>query len=204
MVPPFSKYAEKAYEVINHFRLAFLPLTYDRIAEKWRYETIMKIKAVYAGTFDPLTLGHLDLIERSSEIFDAVILAVARDTPKNTLFTLDERVVMAKEVTKKIQNVTVTSFSGLLVNYVKKVRASVLIRGLRAFSDFENEFQMALTNRKLSPGIETLFMMPKEKHSYLSSSAVKEVAQLGGNIRGFVPTAVAVALNRKIKKCTSK
>ncbi len=156
--------------------------------------------AIYAGTFDPLTLGHLDLIERSSEIFQHVILAVAKDVPKDTFFNLDERVVMAKEVAKAVGNVEVETFSGLLVEYARAKGASVLIRGLRAYSDFEYEFQMALTNRKLAPEIETLFMMPKETHSYVSSSTVKEVAILGGDIREFVPESVNKLVCDKLNK----
>ena len=156
--------------------------------------------AIYAGTFDPLTLGHLDLIERSSEIFQHVILAVAIDVPKDTFFNLDERVVMANEVTKTMDNVKVETFSGLLVEYTRAKGASVLIRGLRAYSDFEYEFQMALTNRKLAPEIETLFMMPKETHSYVSSSTVKEVALLGGDISEFVPAAVNKLVCDKLEK----
>ncbi|OGV64564.1 MAG: pantetheine-phosphate adenylyltransferase [Lentisphaerae bacterium RIFOXYC12_FULL_60_16] len=150
----------------------------------------MKRLAIYAGTFDPLTYGHLDLIERSAELFERVILAVAVQTPKQVMFTTEERVAMASEVVRRIRNVTVESFDNLLVNYARERGVRVLIRGLRAYSDFEYEFQMALTNRKLAPEIETLFMMPKEVHSYVSSSTVKQVAQLGGDIRDFVPPTV--------------
>ena len=150
--------------------------------------------AIYAGTFDPLTLGHFDLIERSAEIFESVVLAVAVSSFKNTTFAVEERVAMAGEVVQRMGNVEVTSFDGLLVNYARERGARVLIRGLRAYSDFESEFQMALTNRKLAPEIETLFMMPKESHSYVSSSTVKEVAQLGGSVRDFVPDPVRVFL----------
>jgi len=143
--------------------------------------------AIYAGTFDPLTLGHFDLIERSAEIFERLILAVVTDSPKNTTFTVEERLAMAAEVVRPMENVDVASFDGLLVTYARECGARVLIRGLRAYSDFESEFQMALTNRKLAPEIETLFMMPKESHSYVSSSTVKEVASLGGPVGDFVP-----------------
>jgi pantetheine-phosphate adenylyltransferase len=146
--------------------------------------------AIYAGTFDPLTLGHVDLIERGAELFDRVILAVAIDTPKDPLFTADERIAMAREVVQGVPNVEVELFSGLTVDYARRRRARVLIRGLRAYSDFEYEFQMALTNRKLAPDIETLFMMPKEIHSYVSSSTVKKVARLRGDTREFVPAPV--------------
>lgn len=150
----------------------------------------MRATAVYAGTFDPITLGHLDLIERSSEIFEKVILAVAEATPKSTLFTLEERQAMATEVTQHFDNVIVDTFNELLVSYARTNNAGILIRGLRAYSDFEYEFQMALTNRKLEPTIETLFMMPKEIHSYVSSSTVREVARLGGDTSEFVPPPV--------------
>ncbi|MBN2301469.1 MAG: pantetheine-phosphate adenylyltransferase [Lentisphaerae bacterium] len=146
--------------------------------------------AIYAGTFDPLTLGHVDLIERSAELFEKLILAVACESKKNVLFSVEERVAMAREVVGIHSNVEVDSFEGLLINYARSKGARVLIRGLRAYSDFEYEFQMALTNRKLAPEIETLFMMPKETHSYVSASTVKEVASLGGNIGDFVPKVV--------------
>ena len=146
----------------------------------------MTSAAIYAGTFDPLTLGHMDLIERSAEIFPQLILAVAIGTPKNTMFTTDERVEMAREVTAHIDAVEVVSFDGLLIHFARERGVDVLIRGLRAYSDFEYEFQMALTNRKMAPELETLFMMPKETHSYVSSSTVKEVSQLGGDPSEFV------------------
>lgn len=157
----------------------------------------MRTAAIYAGTFDPLTLGHLDVIERSAGIFDRLILAIAYSSPKDTLFSMEERLAMAKEVVRGLDNVEVVAFEGLLVEFARKMGVRVLIRGLRAFSDFEYEFQMALINRKLAPEIETLFMMPKETHSYVSSSAVKKVASLGGNTSEFVPAVVQTALERK-------
>jgi pantetheine-phosphate adenylyltransferase len=157
----------------------------------------MRTTAVYAGTFDPITLGHLDLIERSSEIFERVVLAVAESTPKSTLFDVNERLAMAREVTEQFENVEVDTFDDLLVKYARSKGAGILIRGLRAYSDFEYEFQMALTNRKLEPEIETLFMMPKEIHSYVSSSTVREVAQLGGDTSEFVPPSVQQHLATK-------
>jgi len=153
--------------------------------------------AIYAGTFDPLTLGHMDLIERSAEIFPRLILAVAVATPKDTLFTTQERVGMIKELVETLPNTEVVSFDGLLINFARSKGAEVLIRGLRAYSDFEYEFQMALTNRKMAPEIETLFMMPKEAHSYVSSSTVKEIARLGGDPSQFVPGPVRDALVRR-------
>jgi len=156
--------------------------------------------AIYAGTFDPLTLGHMDLIERAAEIFERVILAVAESSSKSVGFSIDERVAMAQEAVQGVGNVEVNVFNGLLVDYASEQGAEVLIRGLRAYSDFEYEFQMALTNRKLSPDVETLFMMPKETHSYISSSAVNEIARLGGDTSGFVPAVVQAYLVRKYKR----
>ena len=144
-----------------------------------------------------MTWGHVDLVERSVELFDRLILAVAASTSKSTLFSLEERLAMAREVVKKLERVEVVSFDGLLVQFARAREVRVLVRGLRAFSDFEYEFQMALTNRKLAPEIETLFMMPKETHSYVSSSTVKQVASLGGSVRVFVPPAVDKALRRR-------
>lgn len=157
----------------------------------------MTTGAIYAGTFDPLTLGHTDLIERSAEIFSRLILAVAESTKKNTLFTIEERLDMARKVSAHLENVEVTSFDGLLIDFARAQGISVLMRGLRAYSDFESEFQMALTNRKMAPEMETLFMMPKETHSYISSSGVKEIAMLGGDPADFVPPLVRDALVRK-------
>jgi len=157
----------------------------------------MKRTAIYAGTFDPFTMGHLDLVERASQVFDRLILAVAGSTRKTTLFDLQQRVQIASEVVVGFANVEVDSFDGLLVDYARLQDVHVLVRGLRAFSDFEYEFQMALMNRRLGPHIETLFMMPKEEHSCVSSSAVREIAELGGDISSFVPTLVEEALKKK-------
>jgi pantetheine-phosphate adenylyltransferase len=154
--------------------------------------------AIYAGTFDPVTLGHLDLIERGAEIFERLILAVAAQPPKSPLFSADERLAMMREVVQKLRNVQVEVLDGLLIDFARRRRAKVLLRGLRAYSDFEYEFQMALTNRKMAPEIETLFMMPKEIHSYVSSSTVKEVARLGGDTSEFVPACVQRMLERKL------
>ena len=157
----------------------------------------MRTLAIYAGTFDPITLGHVDLIERSAEIFDRLLLAVAIDSPKDTLFSVEERVGLMREVVTGMANVQVEAFPGLLVNYARSRGARALIRGIRAYSDFEFEFQMALTNRKLAPEIETLFMMPKESHSYISSSTVKQVGLLGGDVSEFVPAPVVELLRQK-------
>ncbi len=171
-------------------------------------ESVIQVKnsnknevAIYAGTFDPLTFGHLDLIQRSAGIFPRVIVAASADTVKQTLFSAEERVDMIQQVVKRLdlKNVTVEVFDGLLVEYARSRNVSIIIRGLRAYSDFEYEFQMALTNRKLEPEIETLFMMPKEVHSYVSSSTVKEVAKLGGSIHAFVPPEIQEALQLKFQ-----
>jgi pantetheine-phosphate adenylyltransferase len=154
--------------------------------------------ALYAGTFDPLTLGHFDLIERAAEIFDHLVLAVAVSEEKKPLFALPERLALAKRVVRGMGNVEVTTFDGLLVDFARHQGIHILIRGLRAYSDFEYEFMMALTNRKLAPEIETLFMMPKEIHSYVSSSTVREVARFGGDTSEFVPPVVQRAITRKI------
>ena len=150
----------------------------------------MRSLAIYAGTFDPITLGHVDLIERSAELFERLILAVAESTPKTPLFTVAERLSMARAVVKGMANVRVESFNGLVVDYARAQQARVLIRGLRAYSDFEYEFQMALTNRKLAPTIDTVFLVPHERYTYLNSTIVREVARLGGDVSGFVPPGV--------------
>lgn len=158
----------------------------------------MNRSAIYAGTFDPITLGHLDMITRAAKIFPRLILAVARHSPKATLFPLGERVAIARAAVEEIPNVEVEAFDGLLVDYARSKDVRVLLRGLRAFSDFEVEFQMALTNRKLAPDIETMFLMPSEEVSYISSSAVRQIAELGGDVRPFVPPAARSALVRRL------
>ena len=150
----------------------------------------MRHSAIYAGTFDPLTLGHADLVARASKIFDRVILAIVIKSRKKPMFTIEERVAMAQAAVAGFQNVEVEAFDGLLVEYARSKRIHVLLRGIRAFSDFEYEFQMALTNRNLAPAIETVFLMPKETYSYISSSTVREVIEYGGDIRDFVPAQV--------------
>ena len=156
----------------------------------------MNKKAIYAGTFDPMTLGHLDVVERAARIFPELIVAVAAVTGKNTQFTQAERVDLVQASVKDLPNVTVEPFDGLLVEYAHEQGVGVLIRGLRAFSDFEYEFQMALMNRRLAPDIETLYLMPKQQTSFLSSTNVKQVATLGGDVSEFVPTIVNDALQR--------
>ena len=154
--------------------------------------------AIYPGSFDPPTFGHIDLLERAVKIFDKVIVAVAKNPEKTPLFTLKERVEMIQEVTRGKPSIEVDSFDGLLVEYAQEKGASVVLRGLRALVDFEYEFQMALTNRKLADRVETIFMMPSESYSYLSSRMIKEIAKLGGNTRHFVPESVAKRLSRRL------
>jgi pantetheine-phosphate adenylyltransferase len=157
--------------------------------------------AIYPGSFDPITNGHVDLVKRTLSIFDRVIVAIARNPDKDdSLFTLDERLEMIRDVFRGLgQRVTAESFDGLLVKYAKKSGAKVIIRGLRAVSDFEYEFQMAMMNRELEPGLETLFMMTGQDHFYISSRLVKEVASLGGDISGFVPKIVQKKLKEKFE-----
>jgi len=163
----------------------------------------MKDLAIYPGTFDPLTLGHVDLIRRAARLFGRIIIAVSAKPRKKNLFTARERLVMVRQLCAQIPKVETEVFDGLLVNYIHSKGVHVIIRGLRAFSDFEYEFQMALTNRQMSPDIETLFMMTKESYSFLSSSMVREVALLGGDTSKFVPDFVQKKLNHKIKQFAS-
>ena len=157
----------------------------------------MNQAAICAGTFDPLTLGHLDVIERASRIFPRVVIAVATNLGKNPLFTLEERIELVGKSIAHLEGIEVDTFDGLLVDFADSKDVRVIVRGLRAFSEFEYEFQMALTNRKLKPRIETLFLMPKQDYSYVSSSSVREVAQLGGDIAQFVPEPVRHALKER-------
>ena len=156
-----------------------------------------KITAIYPGSFDPLTNGHLDLIERGSKIFDELVVAILRNPDKNPLFSVAVRRYMLEELTTKFKNVRIDTFDGLTVDYAIKVGATAILRGIRAISDYEYELQMALMNRKLHPELETVFMMPAEKYSYLSSRLVREVARLGGNIQGLVPEMVEQRLKEK-------
>lgn len=150
--------------------------------------------AAYPGSFDPITNGHLDIIKRAAKIFDLLIVGVAKDTYKDTLFTFPERIWLVKEVLADIPNVKVEGFSGLTVNFAREKKASVIIRGLRAVSDFEYEFQMSIMNRKLASGIETLFLMTCNEYAFLSSSIIKQAASLGGQVKGLVPSVVEKAL----------
>jgi pantetheine-phosphate adenylyltransferase len=156
--------------------------------------------AIYPGTFDPVTYGHIDLIKRAQEIFPELIVGVAHNPHKRPLFSLQERVAMLKKATSGLQGVAVLPFDGLVIDFARKHKAKVLIRGLRMISDFEYEFQMALTNRKLSADIETVFLMPQESYSYLSARLLKETASLGADLSSFVPDFVEKALKKKLRK----
>jgi len=156
-----------------------------------------KIKAIYPGSFDPPTNGHLDLIERGSRIFDELVVAVLHNREKEPLFTVAERQQMLEETSRRFKNVRVTNFHGLLVDFVEKEKAQAVLRGIRAISDYEYELQMALMNRRLSPGTETIFMMPADQYSFLSSRLVKEVFRNKGSITGLVPTLVEQRMRAK-------
>ncbi len=156
--------------------------------------------AIYPGSFDPVTNGHLDVIFRAARIFDHVIVAVANNTSKTSLFTIIERVQMLKDVTKKLRNVSVDTFDSLVIDYARRKKTNVLIRGLRMTSDFDYEFQIALTNRRLAQDIETVFLMPSEHVSFLSSSLLKEVAALNGDISSLVPPTIERKLKERFKQ----
>jgi pantetheine-phosphate adenylyltransferase len=156
----------------------------------------MKTKAVYPGTFDPVTNGHIDLIQRGAALFDHLYVAILSNADKTPLFSVKERVEMLEEAVKRYRKVSVTTFEGLLVDYAEKIGASVIVRGIRAVSDYEYELQMAMMNRRLSSRVETVFLMPAETYSYLSSRLVKEISQLGGSVRGLVPREVERRLRR--------
>ena len=155
---------------------------------------------IYPGSFDPFTNGHLDIVQRATKLFDTVIVAVANNEGKKPLFSLDERVALVGESVRGLPNVKVDTFNGLLVNYVEACGGQAVIRGLRAISDFEFEFQLALMNRKLNERVETIFMMPKETYTFVSSRIIKEIVRLGGDIHAFVPAHVEAALKTKLAK----
>lgn len=157
-------------------------------------------KVIYPGTFDPITKGHLDLVERASRIFDEVVIAVAESPKKRPLFELNDRVRLAEDAIAHLDNVSVTGFSSLLANFLEEQKATVILRGLRAVSDFEYEFQMANMNRILAPSVESLFLTPAEQYSYISSTLVREIASLGGDVTKFVSPGVQTALDEKFGK----
>jgi pantetheine-phosphate adenylyltransferase len=157
----------------------------------------MQVTAVYPGTFDPITTGHLDIIARGVRLFDRIIVALLQNADKEPLLPLSERIDIVRSVVARFPNVSVESFDGLLVNYARSRGAQAIVRGLRALSDFEYEFQMALMNRRLEPRVETVFMMPSEAYSYVSSRLVKEVARLGGDVTGLVPAEVVTHLKAR-------
>jgi pantetheine-phosphate adenylyltransferase len=157
-------------------------------------------RAIYPGSFDPVTNGHLDVVERAGKLFDEVIVAVAQNDEKQPLFSLTERLDLLKQTVGKIDNVRIAKFDGLLVEFARNEKATAVIRGLRAVSDFEFEFQMALMNRKLEAAVETIFLMPKEEYTYLSSRLVKEIARLGGDVSKFIPAIVAKSLTAKFSR----
>ncbi|MCB0281721.1 MAG: pantetheine-phosphate adenylyltransferase [Calditrichae bacterium] len=159
-----------------------------------------KIISIYPGTFDPITMGHIDIIERASNIFDHVIVTIAINQSKTPLFSMEERIKMIHDAVDIFPNVTVEEFDGLLINFAIKKKAKVIIRGLRAISDFEYEFQMALMNKKLCSDISTVFLMPNEKYTYLNSTIVKDVAKFNGNVDNFVTKLVADELTKKFTK----
>ncbi|BBD07839.1 pantetheine-phosphate adenylyltransferase [Desulfovibrio ferrophilus] len=164
-------------------------------------EDCVKVTAIYPGTFDPLTNGHVSIVRRGLKLFHSVVVAVAKDSSKTPLFSMDERVALAQEVFKDDKNVVVEGFSGLLVDYVQRRKAGAILRGLRAVSDFEYEFQMALMNRRLARNVQTVFLMTDYKWMYISSSIIKEAACHGGNIQGLVPNLIVPEL---YKKCVQR
>ncbi len=160
----------------------------------------MSVAAMYPGTFDPITLGHEDLVRRASRLFDRIVVAVAANPSKAPMFSLEERVALAKKVLKSFDNVEVTGYDGLTVDFAQKHDLQVIVRGLRAISDFEYEFQLANMNRHLTDDVETAFLTPTEKYTYISASLVREIAAMGGDVTEFVSPEVKAALRRRVKK----
>lgn len=196
--PPFHKelrieHRTRVFE-IETARLGFCV----RMAPRMTIERQSPVIAIYPGSFDPVTCGHLDLITRGSGIFDQICVAVAQNVGKDPLFSVQERVEMLEAVTFKMKNVSVDSFDGLLIDFAREKRAQIILRGIRLVSDYEYELQMAWMNRKMEPDIETVFMLPAEAHSYLSSSLVKEIARLGGPVKDLVPPLVEERLKSKV------
>lgn len=161
---------------------------------------MQKVKAIYPGSFDPTTNGHLDVIARASRIFDHLVVAVLNNSQKSALFSVPERVEMLTEAVQSFDNVSVATFDGLMVDFARHQNAQAVVRGIRAISDYEYEFQMALMNRRLAPELETVFMMPAEKYSYVSSRLIKEVFRLGGSIDGLVPPKIVDRLRERAKR----
>ncbi len=161
-------------------------------------------RAIYPGTFDPITNGHVDIIKRAASIFDEVLVSVVKSPFKDTLFSYKERIALVKEVVKGIKDVKTQGFDGLVVNFARKRKAKVIVRGLRMISDFEYEFQMALTNRNLACEIETIFLMPHPEYSFVSSRLIKEAASLGANLKKFLPVAVVKTLKSKLNENRSR
>ncbi|MCX7785295.1 MAG: pantetheine-phosphate adenylyltransferase [candidate division WOR-3 bacterium] len=157
-------------------------------------------KAVFPGSFDPITNGHIDVVKRALKIFDKIIIAVAKREEKSPIFTMSEREQLIKKVLGKMSRVEIKSFDGLLVDFVRKEKACAIIRGLRTISDFDYEFQMALTNRKIAPEIETIFFLASEQYAYLSATLIKEIGRMGGNLKDFVPKPVILALEKRLKE----
>jgi len=176
-----------------------LPVCPEGRCRRIHLEAQMPVKAIYPGTFDPPTNGHVDLIQRGSKLFDHLTVAILMNPVKNPLFTVAERMEMLKEATKPLGNVSVAKFDGLMVEFARKVGATAVLRGIRAISDYEGEFQMALMNRRLAPEIETVFLQPAGRYSFVSSRMVKEVFSFGGDITGLVPTNVLKKLRARIK-----
>ena len=161
-------------------------------------------RAIYPGTFDPITNGHIDIIQRAAAIFGEILVSVVKVSSKDALFSFNDRIKLVKEVTAKIKGVKVEGFSGLVVDFAKKKKAKVIVRGLRMISDFEYEFQMALTNRNLAPEVETIFLMPHPEYSFISSRLIKEAACLGADLKKFLPSAVVKAFKNKLNEDKSR
>ena len=205
--PPFQQlaFARMALNCVEipHCRVVQSSIKSD-FKPNFRKLHLNLVRAIYPGSFDPLTNGHLDLIERGSKIFDELIVSILRNSEKDPLFTLAERLQMLEEMVKGYDNVRVETFEGLLVDYAMQKKAKAVLRGIRAISDYEYELQMALMNRKLQPQLETVFMMPAEAYSYLSSRLVKEIFRLGGSVRGLVPELVEQRLREKFHGTAAK
>jgi len=161
-------------------------------------------RAIYPGTFDPITNGHIDIIQRAASVFGEILVSVVKVSSKGALFSFNQRIELVKEATAKIKGIKVEGFSGLVVDFAKKKKARVIVRGLRMISDFEYEFQMALTNRNLAPGVETIFLMPHPEYSFISSRLIREAACLGADLKKFLPPVVVKALKRKLNENKSR